>query len=258
MTKFENINSLELSIIKKAFNELSYLQLDMNLAYIVESYIYSIVKEYYSSKEEMEEKQIKVEYRTKYGLKDGEYKEWYNTGKLSIKCFYINDKPHGKYESWFSNGKLKTQCTYIDGMTEGIYKHWYKNVNPVQLASQYTYSNGQLNGEYKQWYQNGILWVHGNNKNNEDHGERKSWERNGILSLHHYYKDGKLDGVCTNWINGQLWSQNYYKDGKLDGEYKVWNDNNELVKHLVYQNGEVITTIVNTTINNANNYYPYL
>lgn len=250
MTKFEPFNSSELSVIKEVFNELSYLQLDMNLAYLVESYIYSIVREYYSSKEETEEKQIKAEYITKYGLKDGEYKEWYNTGKLSIKCFYINDKKEGKYESWFSNGELCTQCTYINGKLNGICKHWYEGVTPAQLYSQYTYSNGTLNGEYKQWYRNGILWVHGNNKNNEDHGERKCWDRNSILWLHHYYKDGKQDGDCTVWNNGQLYSQCYYKDGKLEGEYKEWNDNNELVEHLVYQNGEVISTIVNTTTNN--------
>ncbi len=249
MTKFDHFNSPELSTIKEIFNELSHLQLDVNLTYLVESYIYSIVREYYSSKEETVEKQIKAEYRTKYGLKDGEYKEWHPNGNLSVNCFYIDDKKDGQYESWFSNGELKTECTYIDGKLNGICKYWYENVTPAQLASQYTYSNGILNGEYKQWYQNGILWVHGNHKNNEDHGERKSWDRNGILWLHHYYKDGKEDGECTVWSNGQLCRQCYYKDGELDGECKEWNDNNELVEHLIYQNDEVITTIVNTTTN---------
>ncbi len=153
MTKFDSFNSPELSIIKEVFNELSYLQLDINIAYIIESYIYAIVKEYHFNKEK---DKIRCEYRTKYGLKDGYYKEWHSNGRLVIECSYSQGKIDGEYRQWFElNQRLYIKCNYKNGKLDGEYKEWYYYKSRLKLQS--TYKEGKIDGEYKLWDENGKL-----------------------------------------------------------------------------------------------------
>ena len=166
MTKFEPINSPELAIVKDIFNELSYLQLEVNLAYIVESYIYSIEREYYY-KEDKNSINLKREYKTKYGLKDGYYKEWhsfnwhtgqYDNQSLESECMYSNGYKIGKYVEWWNNGVKAKECVFSeDGKIEGEYKSWYRNGNKwIETV----YSNNTIDGEYKEWDQYGELIRH--------------------------------------------------------------------------------------------------
>jgi len=173
MTKFESFDSLELNSIKDVFNQLSYLQLDViNLAYIVESYIYFVEKEYHFGNDN----KLKAEYKTKFGLKDGYYKEWHafnwNTGEYDKECYltrctYSNGNRIGKYVEWWNNGEKAKECFYSeDGKLEGTFKSWYRNGNKwLEIV----YSNYPTNGEYKEWDQYGQLTKHFiNNKNNKD------------------------------------------------------------------------------------------
>ena len=287
MTKFEPINSSELSILKDVFNQLSYLQIDVNLVYIVESYIYSTIREYYSSKEEMEEKQIKVEYRTKYGLKDGEYKQWYITGKLSVNCFYINDKKEGQYKRWNHLGNKFEECFYKDDLKEGQYKRWQTYDNQTQYdyqdtlyiectyskdkkdgkyiewwpngkkCSEYNYLNDKLEGEYKEWMQNGNIFVKKFYTDNQPFGKSENWYlsddiNNHVKSTEILYPNDKMNGIFKGWHkNGnKKFELNFYVINIKDGEYKQWSEDGILTHHLIYQNNEVVTTIVNTTTNN--------
>jgi len=234
--KLTDFHSEEKREIAEVFRTIPYM--DKWIASLVENFIYTLEQIFYDNGS------LKEEYRTKYGLKDGEYREWYpnsdnlsGTGKLHIKTTYRNNELHGQYESWFPNGQPNTQASFVDGKNEGDCKYWYQEVTPPQLSSQYTYTSGMLNGEYKQWYASGILWCHGYHKDNEYHGERKSWDRNGILWLHHHHNNGKEHGECTVWSNGKLCGHRYYEDGKLHGEYKEWDDDGVLIEDKVYING---------------------
>jgi len=63
-------------------------------------------------------------------------------------------------------------------------------------------------------------------------GKREgSWEfyfyKNGQKVSEETYKDGKLDGLFTTWIeNGLKVSESTYKDGKKHGLYTLWFQNN--------------------------------
>jgi antitoxin component YwqK of YwqJK toxin-antitoxin module len=159
--KFEAFNSVELNIIKNVFNELSYLQLDVNLAYLVESYIYSIVKN---------DDTFKIEHRVRFDVKDGIYREWYRNGDKAIECTYKNDKKVGTFTSWFStldtggqrneNDNTFTSCFYSkdNGKLVGKVINWYENGN---IAIECSYSNdGKKDGDYKQYSEEGELHLH--------------------------------------------------------------------------------------------------
>jgi len=131
----------EKEIILSVFNNLKYI--DNNIASIIDNYIYGY---YYSGLQ-----RTKYKARVRYGIKYGEYKEW-----------------------WF-NETPKTQTTYKDGKLDGEYKEWY--VNGV-LQTQTTYKDGKIHGEYKEWWSNKILMYEGF-YNNGELEDCKAWDRSG-------------------------------------------------------------------------------
>jgi len=114
--KFNNYNSDEYKILNELFNTMPLM--DTNIANIIEEYIYSTVREYYSNGS------IKCEYRTKYGEKDGEYKVWWSNGRLWKQTHYIDDKRQGIYKEWYSNGVLWEDSHYENDKFKGEYKEW--------------------------------------------------------------------------------------------------------------------------------------
>ena len=139
MSKFDNFNSDELQIIKDIFNQLHHLQLDTNISYIVESYIYAYVKEYYSPLDNdekdkdnsvtireyysSEEVKLKYEYVVRFDKKHGKYTTWYENGNKDIECFYKDGKLEGEYKCWYKNGNKEVECFYKDDKLEGEYKN---------------------------------------------------------------------------------------------------------------------------------------
>ncbi len=154
MSKFNNYNSDECKVLKEVFNTMPLM--DTNIANIIEEYIYSIVREYYPNGS------IKCEYRTKYGEKDGEYKEWFqkndnsveDRGQLKNQKNYIEGKLHGEYKRWYENGQLELQTHYVEDKENGEWKYWWCN---GQLMIQFHYVDGKKHGEYKFLNKEGIL-----------------------------------------------------------------------------------------------------
>ena len=128
-TKFKGYNSPEYQIIKDVFTSIPMM--DVYVANVVEEYIYSIVREYYPSNDS-----LMCEYRTKYGEKDGEYKEWNRgadnsdegRGQLLCQMFYVEDKEHGEMKLWFMNGQLVCKTTYIKGKLQEEYREWFNRI----------------------------------------------------------------------------------------------------------------------------------
>ena len=218
--------------------------IDNNTANFIINHIYSIVREsidqttlgsianIFSHSD-----RVTVEYRTRYSIKDGEYREYYPNGKLSVQTTFVNGELNGEYREWYrapnnspiarDRGQLSTYKNYVGGKLHGEYKNWYANApstndtnsnssNLVRdmLHIQTTYVNGNLHGEYKKWFQNGNVWIETTYKDNVYHGEFRQNHKNGQPYI-----------VCT------------YKDGKKHGEYKEYNDNGQLIFQYQYVDG---------------------
>jgi len=231
--KFQQFNSPELSIIKDVFNKLpSYLELDINsIPYIVESYIYSIIKEQYNP--EITDS-IDCEYQVRYDKKNGYYKSWYQDGVTKMEeCYYLNDKLEGKYKRWWENcislEKPMKECNYSNGEKDGLYvEYWFGNGNKY---IEYNYSKDKIDGLFTQWYSNG----------------QKSYECN--------YSNDKLDGSFTKYRFNNNISKLYecfYSDNNRNGDYKEYEEDGSLRKHLIYKDDKIINTILDnsTPVNN--------
>ena len=190
---FQHFQSPEYYIMKEVFHAKN---MEQYLAHIVEEFIYQNVKTYHNNG------QIKEEYRTKYGVKDGEYKRRYRNGHPE--GMPLQEHPEGMP----LRGQLEIQITDVDGIKHGECKQWNEN---GKLYSQTTYVDGKEHGEYKEWRDNGQLWIQITFVDGKEHGEYKEWHENGQVML-----------------------ETTYVDGKIHGQYKEWNDNGDLLRHTRY------------------------
>ena len=68
----------------------------------------------------------------------------------------------------------------------------------------------------------------------------KSMLRSGVKGGLYRYKDGKLDGLMTQWHeNGQKKEEETYKDGKKDGLDTVWYENGQKSVEATYKDGKL-------------------
>lgn len=72
-----------------------------NIYKIIEDMIYKDVEEYYK------DRTLKCKYTLRFGLREGDYKLWYENGQKRVECYCINDRLDGLYQRWYENGQKK-------------------------------------------------------------------------------------------------------------------------------------------------------
>jgi antitoxin component YwqK of YwqJK toxin-antitoxin module len=141
---------IELNILKDRIAK-SYLG-DMNLSIFVNKFIYGKVIE------------TDKEYETKYCIKHGLYKQYYENGSLEYISTYKNGKLNGEYKEWSDKGILVEHSHYKDSKLHGEYKLYYDS---GKLYRGGVYINGEREGEFKELYSDGQLLFHAIYKNDE-------------------------------------------------------------------------------------------
>ena len=141
---------IELNILKDRLQK-SYLG-DMNLSIFVNKFIYEKVIE------------TDKEYETKYCIKHGLYKQYYENGSLEYVSTYKNGKLDGEYKEWSEDGILLEHSYYRDGKLNGEYKLYYDS---GKIFREGVYIIGEREGEFKEWYSDRQLLFHGIYKNDE-------------------------------------------------------------------------------------------
>jgi len=115
MTTLLCYNSPEYSIILDVFQN---TKLDKWIAQSIESFIYEWKEERYESGT------LKCRYLTRFGEKEGEYKEFWENGQLYLHCNFKEGKEEGEYKAWWQNGQLWCHCYFKKGEKEGYLKKW--------------------------------------------------------------------------------------------------------------------------------------
>ena len=237
MSKLVDYNSVEKEILVEIFNIVPFM--DNWIANIVENYIYSTVRWYYP------EEKIELEYRMRFDKKDGEYKRWFDNGKLSDIENYKEGMLDGEYKTWYSNDdQLYIQTSYTKGKIEGEYKSWYPN---GQYQIQTNYVKGKIEGEYKEWFDNGSPSIQTSYVKGKIEGEYKEWYYiEGIGSNYLYrhfqtqYVNGKRNGKYIEWhTNGNKYIECFYSEDRKEGEYKEYTINGTKLVECFYSKGKL-------------------
>lgn len=136
MNKLIDYNSPEKEVLLELFDKMPMM--DKWIASVIENFIYGYVRIYHRNG------LLKTQYKTKYGEKDGEYKEFYDNGQIWLKYNYLNGKKNDEYEIWNYNGQLLVKTNYINDIVGGRF---------------YIRDNCKKNVEYKEWNSEGRLSV---------------------------------------------------------------------------------------------------
>ena len=103
-------------------------------------------------------------------------------------------------------------------------------------------TNKPYSGKAVKYLENGQKELEGNYKDGKKEGIETEWYENGQKKSEGTYKNGKDDGLYTKWYeNGQKKSELNYKDGKQDGLWNFWFENGQKGYEGTYKNGEEIS-----------------
>jgi antitoxin component YwqK of YwqJK toxin-antitoxin module len=168
------------------------------------------------------------------GQKQGEWKEFYETGKLRADGKYINSKPTGKWRYYFENGKVEITGSYTKkGQKDGEWIWYYVNGNILSIEN---YSDGLLDGETFTLTVEGDTLEHGLYVDGEEDG--KWMYVNDSVLIEGTYNMGKKEGAWkTYYSNGKLKRYEPYHDDELDGKSVFYWENSVKKAEYTYING---------------------
>ena len=75
------------------------------------------------------------------GKYNGEFIQYYKSGKINVQGFYKAETPYGAWKEYYENGKLMASYNYVSGQMNGSYKYYYDN---GQLWTERIYKEGKL------------------------------------------------------------------------------------------------------------------
>jgi len=190
---------------------------------------------------------------TKDGLKQGEFTEYFGSGKVSAKKNYKDNMLDGLVTAYFSNGKKKYETQYTADEING-YNIWYHNNG--NKRSEGWFVNGvkqQFVGFYDE---KGNLTAVDYNLNGEPHGPniayfpngkpqfrqqfyngwiQKIWQYDSLCKQLSYFdlKDGKGEVVFV-YMNGAPYIKKHYENYSLNGDNLVYYSDGSLKSKSTY------------------------
>lgn len=131
-------------------------------------------------------------------IKNGNYEEYHENGKLKHKAFYINDKVDGPSKYWYENGQLKSEHFYNKGIRIGTWKNYYAS-GKIEFVQPFN-EEGNYNGILVSYFENGQKRMEQilENGRNADGVSYKVWFDNGDKDSELTYKNGQMI-VRKNW-----------------------------------------------------------
>lgn len=142
---------------------------------------------------------------------EGEYKEWYEDGKLRELRYYENNEKQRLEVRW-SNSELGYHYQWIapynDDLLHGIVRSYYKDGH---LDEEYMYSKGKRHGPFVTYHSEGsIMYEKGSFADNVVNGPYVRYYFHGGLEMEGTFDYEKKVG---------LWSYyNLYNHGKIEGQ----------------------------------------
>jgi len=90
-------------------------------------------------------------------------------------------------------------------------------------------------------YRNEQKKLEGNYKDGKEEGLWTEWHKNGQKEWEGNYKDGKEDGLFTMWDeNGQKKREENWKDGNREGLWTRWDKEGNVTKTETWKDGELV------------------
>lgn len=168
------------------------------------------------------------------GLRQGLWKEYYQTGELLSKGKYKNSVPVGEWKFYFQDKSIEIVGDYDQkGRKVGEWIWFYPSGDTMIVAH---YEDGEYDGEYIEYDEEGIPIVKGEYVAGLEEG---TWTyRNGESREYGKYDGGKRTGLwTTTFDNDKPAFKIHYDDGIRDGKYTAFWENGNIKVSGKYEKG---------------------
>lgn len=168
------------------------------------------------------------------GLRQGLWKEYYQTGELLSKGKYKNSVPVGEWKFYFQDKSLEIIGDYDQkGRKVGEWIWFYPSGDTMVVAH---YEDGELDGDYVEYDEQGIPLVKGEYVAGLEEG---LWTyRNGDSREYGKYDGGKQTGLwTTTFDNDKPAYKIHYEEGIREGKYVAYWENGNVKVTGKYEKG---------------------
>lgn len=168
------------------------------------------------------------------GKKQGDWKEYYETGELRASGKYLNSRPTGKWKYYFEDGKIEITGTYTrKGEKDGEWIWYYPDKNILSIEN---YVAGLPEGESFTLSMEGDTLEHGMYADGLEEGK---WIYvNDSVLVEGFYVGGQKEGVWKTYHpNGKLKRSETYFNNELDGRSLFYWENSVKKAEYTYVNG---------------------
>jgi antitoxin component YwqK of YwqJK toxin-antitoxin module len=191
------------------------------------------------------------------GQKKGYAKIFFENGNTAEEGYWDVDKWTGKYITYYSNGKLSYLWNYDqNGKRHGYQKYFYPN-GIIKIEGEW--ENGKEKGEIKEYYENGSIKSIKTYKDGKLEGETVILPDSNLNVLNNTVSGdtGKIEDLINDTIkifsgngyyifynkNKDVEKEGYFNNGVLvDGKHNIYDENGNLSKVFIYENGKIIST----------------
>jgi antitoxin component YwqK of YwqJK toxin-antitoxin module len=180
---------------------------------------------------------LKSEIQYRNGKIHGKASWFYQDGSKFYEAYYVDEKLEGELTKWYSNGLLQSREQYRNDMLNG--KSEYYNEKGRKTEEVY-YVNDTINGDYRAWYDDRKIRIEGQYVNGMMDGKWFYWDEFGIL-----IGEGDFDmgtGFQKKYNReGDLVGRLSFRDNEKHGKEIYYNDEGEVVKEVLYEDGEFVS-----------------
>jgi antitoxin component YwqK of YwqJK toxin-antitoxin module len=165
----------------------------------------------------------------KNGVPEGKQLEYFITDTLGKVFYYKNGKLNGNYFEFYPSGKLKYKGNYKDNLKIGIWTY-FNEQNKILTKDTIPWT-----GSFRGRDSLGTVIAEGSYKNGLQTGEWVYMDSDGHVIEKINYKDGVVDGKRTEWFNNsQKASDGYYKMGAKNSIFMTWYLNGKIKSEMKY------------------------
>ncbi len=168
------------------------------------------------------------------GLRQGLWKEYYETGELKSKGYYKNSSMINQWKFYFENQEIEIIGKYNNkGKKIGEWQWFYPNGELLMLEN---WRNGELDGEFFEYGEEGDTITAGNYYMDEEDGD---WYYNnrGMIEKGAYY-EGMRTGKWMVWYpDGKVAFDMNFDQDLYDGKYTAYWENGRVKVEGKYEAG---------------------
>jgi antitoxin component YwqK of YwqJK toxin-antitoxin module len=167
----------------------------------------------------------------------GEFKRYYENGKLKSVLIYSSNGTEADATIYHPNGLVSSKGKYINQLKEGKWK-FYSPDEEGYLMNDEDYKGNMRNGPSVKYYPDGnvaerLIYI-----NDKREGEWYQYHPNGSTFLRSFYSGDKLNGKFEVWFeDGTVEISGSYKNNSREGTWLFYNKDGNLLYKMDYVDG---------------------